>query len=156
MCHFPALEDQIKVAFARFRQERGWTEADLIYSFERFRFTNNVDHVMLVINYFDECTKGSQKLFLENFAYLSRASELPWKVVVTSHKPGALLNELADPWAVNLDLANLNLEPISTSSFEQDMTRLIKLRPDLNLLGDRVYEELQVIQGFDPLSYNGF
>ncbi|KAK5988121.1 Ankyrin-3-like protein [Cladobotryum mycophilum] len=151
MCHYPRLSDRIKVTFARLRQERGWTEADLIYWFERFRFTDEVDHVMFVINYFDECTKGSQKLFLENFAYLSQASEAPWKVVVTSHKPNALSTELHSPWSVNLDLSTLDLETNNTNHFEKDMTRLIKLRPDLILLGDQVREELQVIDGFDPL-----
>lgn len=103
---------------------------------------------MCVINYFDECTTDSRKLFLEKFATISRATESPWKVVVTSHKPGALLNELSGLSCVAVDLATYGLE---TTSVEKDMRRLIKLRPELLLQDRLVREELQRIDELDPL-----
>ncbi|KAM0254706.1 hypothetical protein ACHAQJ_006487 [Trichoderma viride] len=154
ICFYPGIEDRIKMTFARFRQERGWTEADLIYLFERFRFTDQVDHVMFVINHFDECTKGSRKQFLDNFAYLSRASENSWKVVVTSHKPGALSEELSGPWCINLDLnaSGEDLISVADNDSKDDMARLLTARPELHFEPGVIEDQLQYINKFDPLA----
>ncbi|KAL7799020.1 ankyrin repeat-containing domain protein [Trichoderma ceciliae] len=153
ICFYPGVEDRIKTTFARFRQEHGWTEADLIYWFERFRFTEQVEHVMFVINHFDECTKGSRKQFLDNFAYLSQASENSWKVVVTSHKPGALSEELSGPWCVNLDLdaSGKDLISVADTDSKDGMARLLTARPELHFEPSVIKDQLQYIDKFDPL-----
>lgn len=153
ICFYPGVEDRIKMTFARFRQERGWTEADLIYWFERFRFTEQVEHVMFVINHFDECTKGSRKQFLDNFAYLSQASENSWKVIVTSHKPGALSEELSGPWCVNLNLdaSEEDLIDVTNTNSKDDIARLLTARPELHFDSSIIEDQLQYINTFDPL-----
>lgn len=153
MCFNPASGDRIRSTFGRLEQERGWTEADLIYLFERFRFTDQVDHVMFVINHFDECTKGSRKQFLDNFAYLSQASENSWKVVVTSHKPGALSEEFSEPWCINMDLdaSEEELISIANTDSKDDMTRLLTARPELHFEPRVIEDQLQYIDKFDPL-----
>ncbi|UKZ73022.1 hypothetical protein TrVFT333_000661 [Trichoderma virens FT-333] len=145
--------NRIKLTFTRFHEERGWTEADLIYWFERFRFTEQVEHVMFVINHFDECTKGSRKQFLDNFAYLSQASENSWKVVVTSHKPGALSEELAGPWCVNLDLdaSGEDLISIADADAKDDMARLLTARPELHFEPSVIEKQFEYIDKYDPL-----
>ncbi|KAH6609616.1 hypothetical protein Trco_002962 [Trichoderma cornu-damae] len=153
ICFYPGVRDRIKMTFARFRQERGWTETDLIYWFERFRFTEQVEHVMFVINHFDECTKGSRKQFLDNFAYLSQASENSWKVVVTSHKPGALSEELSGPWCVNLDLdaSAEGLISVADTNPKDDMAQLLTARPELHFEPGLIEDQSRYIDKFDPL-----
>ncbi|PTB57717.1 hypothetical protein M431DRAFT_479284 [Trichoderma harzianum CBS 226.95] len=153
LCFYPGVADRIKLTFTRFHEEHGWTEADLIYWFERFRFTEQVEHVMFVINHFDECTKGSRKQFLDNFAYLSQASENPWKVVVTSHKPGALSEELSGPWCVNLDLdaSKEDLINVAETDSKDDMARLLTARPELHFEPSIIEKQLQYIDKYDPL-----
>ncbi|KAL7942120.1 ankyrin repeat-containing domain protein [Trichoderma barbatum] len=153
LCFYPGVADRIKLTFARFHEERGWTEADLIYWFERFRFTEQVEHVMFVINHFDECTKGSRKQFLDNFAYLAQASENSWKVVVTSHKPGALLEELAGSWCVKLDLdaSGQDLINIADTDSKGDIARLLTARPELHFEPSIIEDQLQYIDEYDPL-----
>ncbi|GFP56204.1 ankyrin-3 [Trichoderma asperellum] len=128
----------------------------LYFSFDRYdvRFTDQVDHVMFVINHFDECTKGSRKQFLDNFAYLSQASENSWKVVVTSHKPGALSEEFSGPWCINMDLdaSEEKLISIANTDSTDDMARLLTARPELHFEPRVIEDQLQYIDKFDPLS----
>ncbi|KAH0498228.1 hypothetical protein TgHK011_005494 [Trichoderma gracile] len=155
LCFFPSVDDRIKTTFLRFHEERGWTEDDLIYWFERFRFTEKIDHVMFVINHFDECTKGSRKQFLENFAYIAEASENLWKIVVTSHKPDALSKELDGPWCVNVDLDAESGEESSATLAGDDskdgMARLLTARPELHFEPGLIEEQLKYIERYDPL-----
>ncbi|OTA02295.1 hypothetical protein A9Z42_0026630 [Trichoderma parareesei] len=156
LCFYPSVDDRIKTTFLRFHEERGWTEDDLLYWFERFRFTEKIDHVMFVINHFDECTKGSRKQFLDNFAYLAEASENSWKVVVTSHKPDALSKELDGPWCVNVNLdAESGEEEGSTNlvndDSKDDMARLLTARPELHFEPSLIEEQLKYLETYDPL-----
>ncbi|KAL7814629.1 ankyrin repeat-containing domain protein [Trichoderma aethiopicum] len=155
LCFYPSVDDRIKTTFLRFHEERGWTEDDLIYWFERFRFTEKVEHVMFVINNFDECTKGSRKQFIDNFAYLAEASENSWKVVVTSNRPDALSKELDGPWCVNVNLdAELDKEDlggIAGDGTKDGMARLLTARPELHFELGLVGEELKSIERYDPL-----
>ncbi|TFB03946.1 Ankyrin-3 [Trichoderma ghanense] len=155
LCFYPSVDDRIKTTFLRFHEEHGWTEDDLIYWFERFRFTEKVEHVMFVINHFDECTKGSRKQFLENFAYLAEASENSWKVVVTSHKPDALSKELDGPWCVNVDLdaepGEDSLTNIVDDDSKDDMAHLLTARPELHYEPSLIEDQLRYIEKYDPL-----
>ncbi|KAK2595807.1 hypothetical protein QQS21_006571 [Conoideocrella luteorostrata] len=151
ICHYPHLAGRTKILSTLLHNGRGWTEADLIYWFERFRFTDEIEHVMCVINYFDECTKGSRKPFLDNFARVSQATERPWKVVITSHRPGALLDELAGPSCINLDLTESGVEIDDGESIDGAMKRLVTLRPELQLQDKTVRDQLQQLENLDPL-----
>ncbi|KAL6878817.1 ankyrin repeat-containing domain protein [Trichoderma novae-zelandiae] len=155
LCFYPSVDDRIKTTFLRFHEEHGWTEDDLIYWFERFRFTEKVEHVMFVINHFDECTKGSRQQFLDNFAYLAGASENSWKVVVTSHKPGALSKELDGPWCVNLDLdaepGEENSASVVSNGSKDDIARLLTARPELHYEPALIEDQLGYIDRYDPL-----
>ncbi|SPO04697.1 related to ankyrin 1 [Cephalotrichum gorgonifer] len=151
ICHYPRVSNWVSELFARLDHERGWTEADLVYWFERFRFTNEYDHVMCVINNFDECTKGSRKPFLESFARVAGTSEHPWRVIITSHEPGALLDELPASATTILDLTTLELDDSGTG-VDAAWEPLVKLRPDLLSSEKLVREQLGGIGNVEPLA----
>lgn len=151
ICHYPRLSNRVKALSTLLELERGWTEADLVYWFERFRFTDEIEHVMCVINYFDECTKGSRKPFLDNFSSIAQATERPWKVVITSHTPGALTDELSGPSCATLDLAESGLETYDAEGVDRLVKHLITLRPELHLQESILREQLQQIEKADPL-----
>ncbi|KAK7409059.1 hypothetical protein QQX98_008763 [Neonectria punicea] len=152
ICHHPRLSSPAETLFTRLDHERGWTEADLVYWFQMFRATGEIEQVLCVINHFDECTKGSRAPFLGNFAYISQTCEQPWKVVVTSHQPSALSKELVGLSSVALDLATLDAGSFNAADVEKDMARLIKLRPELLFQEDMVRQELQHIGELEPLA----
>ena len=98
ICQFPQLHTSNLVAFlkVRLRVERSWTEADLMSWFNLAWDAGVVNHVIFVINHFDECVKGSRNAFLQRFLRLARGSEKRHRLVVTSHRPGSLLADLKD------------------------------------------------------------
>ncbi|KAK4209227.1 ankyrin repeat-containing domain protein [Rhypophila decipiens] len=151
ICQFPHNADWTDRLFTQLDLERGWTEADLIYWLERFRFNNDFEHAIYVINHFDECTKGSQQ-FLQKFKYLSANSEGQWKIVLTSHKPGALLGELSDTALTTLDLSTSTDSKNSSAETEGEIKQLMHSRPELLLQESLVRRELAEIAGIDPLA----
>lgn len=152
ICQFPHNEVWTRSFSNQLDFERGWTEADLIYWLERFRFNDQFEQAIYVINYFDECTKGSRKAFLDKFKYLAAASEGQWKVVVTSHKPGVLLGELGDTALTTLDLSASSNLPSSGPNLEENLRRLTQARPELLLQGGLARKELSEIAEIDPLA----
>ncbi|KAM0415652.1 hypothetical protein ACHAPT_013402 [Fusarium lateritium] len=151
--HFPKLNQQLEFLFNQLHNERGWTETDLVQFFEwfrNFRSAGDVEEVMCVINYFDECTSASRKKFLDNFIYVSQNVEMPWKVVVTSHRPGALTEELSGLFCVPIDLAASGLESYADNNVERDLASLTILRPDLLSQDTKVREELKTIEELEP------
>lgn len=148
--HFPRLNQDLEFLFNQLHNEHGWTETDLIQFFEWFRSSDEVEEVICVINYFDECTPASRKKFLDNFVYVSQNVETPWKVVVTSHKPGALTEELSGSFCTSIDLAASGLEPYTDSDNERDLASLTMVRPDLLSLDAKVHEELKTIERLEP------
>ncbi|KAF4451628.1 hypothetical protein F53441_5484 [Fusarium austroafricanum] len=148
--HHPNLTQTINSFFSQLQTERGWTEADLVQSFERFRTSDEVEQTMIVINHFDECTKGSRKLFLDNLIYRHHNDEFPWKVVVTSHKPGALTDELSGPFSVPIDLSSPGMgSPFYHSGASSAFDALLDLRPDI-LPRESASKDIDLIERLDP------
>ncbi|KAH6876599.1 ankyrin repeat-containing domain protein [Thelonectria olida] len=153
--HYPRLGEWIEILSTQLQHERGWTELDLVQLFERFRLSDEIEHVICVLNHFDECTKGSRTAFLESFAYAAQISEITWKVVVTSHKPGALTEELSGalaPFCVTIDLTASGLMPDTKADIEDELSRMTKSRPELTLQSEEVREELHSIANLDLLA----
>lgn len=151
-CQFAHNQDWARNFSALLDFTKGWTEADLVYWLERLRFSHKFEQAIYVINYFDDCTKGSRKAFFDKFKYLAAVSEKQWKVVVTSHKPGALLSDLPDTALTTLDLSTSASLPNSGPDIEEKIKRLTQVRPELLLQHDLVRKELREIAEIDPLA----
>lgn len=153
ICQFPDDDDATQVRLStQLDLEKGWTEADLIHWLERFRFHDPFERAIYVINHFDECTKGSRQAFLQKFKYLAANSEGQWKIVLTSHKPGALLGELSDTALTTLDLSTTTKLTSSSVDTEGEIKRLMHTRPELILQENLVRQELAELVGIDPLA----
>lgn len=144
--YHPRLTKSVDFCLNDLHNQRGWTEIDLIQFFELFRKSLEVEQVIYVINHFDECTKESRKNFLDNFIYRSQMEEAPWKVVVTSQKPGALEDELSGPFCVPI---NLTVSGLEAHNIDMDIVELSKLRPDLTSQDSKVRQELMYIRNLE-------
>ncbi|GAB1317000.1 Ankyrin repeat-containing domain protein [Madurella fahalii] len=154
ICQFPLNKNWADALFTQLDLERGWTEADLVYWLERFRFNDEFEHAIYVINYFDECTKGSRKFFLDKFKYLAASSEGQFKIVVTSHEAGALLGELRDTSVTILDLSETATATRDVVDGNDQVKQLTQARPDLLLQASLLRQELDSIADIDPLARN--
>ncbi|KXX79910.1 Ankyrin-2 [Madurella mycetomatis] len=152
ICQFPLNKNWADALFTQLDLERGWTEADLVYWLERFRFNDEFEHAIYVINYFDECTKGSRKFFLDKFKYLAASSEGQFKIVVTSHEAGALLSELSDTAVTILDLSASAAAKSDYVYGYEKVKQLTRLRPDLILQASLLRQEVDSIADIDPLA----
>ncbi|RBA15538.1 hypothetical protein FPRO05_12612 [Fusarium proliferatum] len=141
--HNPRLGSTINRLCSQIDNEKGWTETDLIQFFEMFRISAEVEQTMIVINHFDECTKGSRKRFLDHIIDKYHKNETPWKIVVTSHEPGALTEELSGPFCVPIDISSEELGDLAMDSFESEIGALIRSRGDLSFSEDQVLTELR-------------
>lgn len=150
--HTRGMSRWVDILFEHLNQEHGWSESDLINWFDYFRCRGPVDSVSCVINYFDECTEASRKAFLEFFSDLARRSEKPWKIAVTSRKPGAILDELSEWPSINLDVAASETAPEDPRDVEKDIARLVQLRPELSVLDNLLREELGGLADLDSLA----
>jgi ankyrin repeat protein len=103
--HFPTVGDTADTQLEQNRRHRSWNYADLLNWFDYYRQIGEIEGISCVINNFDECEPGSRKDFLDVFRYKSQIQERPWRLLITSHKPGALLNELSEAGWLVLDLA---------------------------------------------------
>ncbi|KAF5597987.1 ankyrin 1 [Fusarium pseudoanthophilum] len=148
--HHPRLGPAINRLCSQIENEKGWTETDLIQFFEMFRISAEVEQTMIVINHFDECSKGSRKRFLDHITDKYYNDETPWKIVVTSHEPGALSEELSGPFCVPIDISSGELGDLHTSGFESDIKELLSARGDLAFSGDQIRNELRFTEGLDP------
>ncbi|CAF3585078.1 unnamed protein product [Fusarium graminearum] len=86
-----------------------------------FRISPEVEQTMIIINHFDECTKGSRKMFIKHISRKHYNDETPWKIVVTSHKLGALSEELSGTFCVTVDITSAELEIVIKDCFETDV-----------------------------------
>ncbi|RFU27758.1 hypothetical protein B7463_g8575, partial [Scytalidium lignicola] len=143
--HYPTLAEFVLLQFQHLRRDRAFNESDLLSWFEFFRVRGQIDGVTCVINHFDECGEQSRRKFLQLFSNIAQMHERPWKIVVTSREPCALLNQLAG-WPV-LDLDNA--KPVTEGYNEdgkQDLdsysSHSAKLLPRLSL--DKDFEDKQV------------
>ncbi|VZH95650.1 unnamed protein product [Fusarium fujikuroi] len=148
--HHPKLGPAINRLCSQIENERGWTETDLIQFFEMFRISAEVEQTMIVINHFDECTKGSRKRFLDHITDKYYNDETPWKIVVTSHEPGALSEELSGPFCVPIDISPGEFGDLDADGFENDIQALIGSRGDLTFREEQIHVELRFMEKLDP------
>ncbi|PNP79771.1 hypothetical protein FNYG_06864 [Fusarium nygamai] len=148
--HHPRLGPAINRLCSQIENEKGWTETDLIQFFEMFRISAEVEQTMIVISHFDQCTQGSRKRFLDHVTDKYYNDETPWKIVVTSHEPGALSEELSGPFCVPIDMSSGELGDLHASGFESDIKKLLSARGDLAFRGDQIRTELRFTESFDP------
>ncbi|KAF5650769.1 ankyrin 1 [Fusarium tjaetaba] len=148
--HHPRLGPAINRLCSQIENEKGWTETDLIQFFEMFRISAEVEQTMIVINHFDECSKGSRKRFLDHVTDKYYNDETPWKIVVTSHEPGALMEELSGPFCVPIDMSSLESGDLAVDTFESDIQEMISVRGDLNFRDAQIRDELQFTEKLDP------
>ncbi|KAG9499457.1 hypothetical protein J7337_007913 [Fusarium musae] len=148
--HHPRLGPAINRLCSQIENEKGWTEKDLIQFFEMFRISAEIEQTMVVINHFDECSHGSRQRFLDHVTDKYYNDETPWKIVVTSHEPGALMEELSGPFCVPIDISSLESGELAVDSFESDIQELIRARGDLNLREAQIRDELHFTEKLDP------
>ncbi|RGP76548.1 hypothetical protein FLONG3_5209 [Fusarium longipes] len=148
--HHPRLGPAINRLWSQIDDERGWTETDLIQFFEMFRISAEVEQTMIVINYFDECTKGSRKRFIDHISRKHYNDETPWKIVVTSHEPGTLTEELSGPFSVEVDITCAELEIAVKDSFESDIQQLLQSRGDLGFQEEGIRDQLHFTKKLNP------
>ncbi|KAF5252725.1 hypothetical protein FANTH_2352 [Fusarium anthophilum] len=148
--HHPKPGSAINRLCSQIENERGWTETDLIQFLEMFRASAKVKQTIIVMNYFDECTKASRKIFLDHITKKYYNSESPWKIVVTSIEPGALNEELSGPFCVPIDISSGELGEFAVKSLESDIKALMSSREDLALSEEQIREELRFMEKLDP------
>ncbi|KAF5567238.1 ankyrin 1 [Fusarium phyllophilum] len=148
--HHPRLGPAINRLCSQIENEKGWTETDLIQFFEMFRISAEVEQTMIVINHFDECSQGSRKRFLDHITDKYYNDETPWKIVVTSHEPDALSEELSGPFCVPIDISSEKLGDLAVDSFETDIQALISSRGDLSFREEQIRTELGFTEKLDP------
>lgn len=156
ICQFPRNKEWAEAFFEHLSYERGWTEADLLNWYEKFRFNNEFEDAIFVINHFDQCTNGSRRLFLDRLRFLASHSERQYKIVLTSQKAGALLDDLSGTPITALDLSASTQSPEGgtgrTNFVDETEKRLMQLRPELLIHASLVREQLESIVDIDPLA----
>ncbi|KAH7478285.1 hypothetical protein FOMA001_g9127 [Fusarium oxysporum f. sp. matthiolae] len=148
--HHPKLGPAVNRLCSQIENEKGWTEIDLIQFFEMVRISAEVEQTMIVINHFDECTKGSRKRFLDHITDKYYNEETPWKIVVTSNEPDALSEELSGPFCVPIHISSGELGDLVMDSFESDIQALISSRGDINFREEQIRDELRFMEKLDP------
>ncbi|KAK3320315.1 ankyrin repeat-containing domain protein [Cercophora scortea] len=154
ICHYPRIDGEARSIFNRLLQFRSWTEFDLILWLEYFSCSPELDEVTYVLNNFDQCNQESRQVFLDRFFCVAQGSERPWKIVVTSQVPGALLSELPHPSCVTLLNLTLSENKPPESLNVEDLTQdLCRLRPEIATRRIRalVQQQLSGIIELDPL-----
>jgi ankyrin repeat protein len=145
--HHPSLAEFVLLQFNNLRLDRSMNKVDLLSWFEYFRIRGQIDGVTCVINHFDDCDEASRKRFLDRFTYISERQERPWKIVVTSREPGALLDELSG--CQTLDLDGLLVDAAAT--MHPDSLRLLQLTPRIGSETDSIDKKMAKLDGADPV-----
>ncbi|KAK3987705.1 ankyrin-2 [Cladorrhinum sp. PSN332] len=143
--------------FTQLSNEKGWTEADLIYWLERIRliYYMKAGQVVYVLNHFDQCAKDSREIFMDRFKTLAGGSERQYKIVLTSLHPDNLASQLSGAPITVLNLSTLEVTSPPTArkaTFLEDNEKfLMRARPELYFHASLVHKELQGIVNVDPL-----
>lgn len=145
--HHPSLAEFVLLQFNNLRLDRSMNKVDLLCWFEYFRIRGQIDGVTCVINHFDDCDDASRKRFIRRFAYISERQERPWKIVVTSREPGALLDELSG--CQTLDLDSLLVDAAATT--HPDSLRLLQLTPRIGSETDSIDKKMSRLDKVDPV-----
>ncbi|KAI1213089.1 ankyrin repeat-containing domain protein [Annulohypoxylon truncatum] len=130
------------------RVHRGWKYMDLLDLLSLYYLCINRRRVSCVINNFDDCEPLSRKTFLSSIYSFSENQNMSLKAIVTSHIPGALLEELSSWSVLNLDAAAPTTEnEITADSFDASLQRQ---RPEARAFKTQFEEELKVIAALKP------
>ncbi|KAI2636349.1 ankyrin repeat-containing domain protein [Hypomontagnella submonticulosa] len=146
--HFPTLSRQFNDQFEHQRADRSWNYIDLLHWFEYYRIFGEIEGISCVINHLDECEPVSRKVFLNQFRYVSGTQERPWRVLVTSRQPGALLEELAN-WPI-LDLSQSNPDIDQDAVTDSYRLSLLRERPEVRGCKTQFEEQLKAIATLEP------
>ncbi|KAI0382945.1 ankyrin repeat-containing domain protein [Hypomontagnella monticulosa] len=146
--HFPSLSRQFNDQFEHQRVDRSWNYIDLLHWFEYYRIFGEIEGISCVINHLDECEPVSRKFFLNQFRYVSETQERPWRVLVTSRQPGALLEELSN-WPI-LDLSQSTPETDQDIIADSYRKSLLRERPEVRGFKTRFEEQLKAIMTLEP------
>ncbi|KAJ2990251.1 hypothetical protein NUW58_g3045 [Xylaria curta] len=124
MGHFPTLAKSFTEQLKQQLHDRSMHYEDLFYWFEYYRQMGEVEGISCVLCNFDECEPASRELFLERLRNISQASDRPFRLLVTSHEPRALLSQLADWPALDLDNSAPSLNYISSAVSFESLSRV--------------------------------
>ncbi|KAJ8131366.1 hypothetical protein O1611_g2263 [Lasiodiplodia mahajangana] len=113
--HFPVLNDTFKSQLDQHRYDRSLHITDLLYWFEEYKCRGEVEGISCVLNHLDECEPTSRDLFLNHLRYISQSQERPFRFIITSRQPGALLEELSNWPALDLDSSTYQLNQNSST-----------------------------------------
>ncbi|KAI9768378.1 MAG: hypothetical protein M1840_004987 [Geoglossum simile] len=127
------LDEQYYVLRDRFLFYGGWTEKSYINTLGAMRHVSSGPATLLLLHDLDECSQDSRAVFLDYYKRLSEGSEYPLKVLVTSRKPRALLEELQGWPKINVD----DLAPHADNDMGDETDRLMRLCP-VGDGGDRI------------------
>ncbi|KAK9783756.1 putative ZZ-type domain-containing protein [Seiridium cardinale] len=153
--HFPTITDTATGQFTQHRLQRSWNYNDLLYWFDCYRQIGEIEGISCVINHFDECDPASRKDFLDVFRHKSQTEERPWRLLITSRKPGILADELHEAgWPV-LDLEKMapstnDAQPVMMTTNDTIKHALMARHPELRCYGELIDHEFRTIANLEP------
>ncbi|KAF7952197.1 uncharacterized protein EAE97_001694 [Botrytis byssoidea] len=111
----------------RFLNYHSWTNQHLLNFIYFLPITDSIDNVRFIINGIDGCGEDCG-WFLANLAFISKTSETPFKVIVTSKNHQPILSKCL---TINMDQHNSNLTPQlkAPSAVAYALLRLFQERP---------------------------
>ncbi|RDW65062.1 hypothetical protein BP6252_10713 [Coleophoma cylindrospora] len=156
-CHYPTLYI-IEVFFRRTQKERGWSEADLMKWFEYCTVrVESIDDLRIILHQFDECDASSRKVFVDLIARDSEMFEVPWKILVTSRKPGELEQELLNWPTIEITQMSGNLiqdyfdgATLDTNTFSNPSAKWFRFYR----LGDQMQQRLVQLKELEPIAHS--
>lgn len=102
----------------------GWSEKSCLAVFETLRSRITDATTLILLHDLDECEQESRKQFLDYYRGLSERTELPLRLLVTTRRPGSLLEELQGFPHINVDELALPDDCLRLSDVDDHLTRL--------------------------------
>lgn len=125
----------------------GWNYMDTFHNFEVYCLGGS-RKISCLINNLDECEPVSRKAFLDSFRNLSERRTGLFKVIATSSKPGALLEELSS-WPI-LDLGLAAPAKMNGEAAVSFKLYLQRQRPEIRGCETLIENELEVVGSLEP------
>lgn len=147
--HFPSIKGVLMQQLLIDRLQRSWDFGDLICWLDRYRRVGVIKGISCILDHFDECEPISRKHFLDHFRYKSTSQERPFRLLVTSLKAGALIDELSSAnWPV-IDLVQAAPPMNDAASRSASGPSLMACRTDLRAYKGAIEEEIRSIAALD-------
>ncbi|KAI1460619.1 ankyrin repeat-containing domain protein [Annulohypoxylon moriforme] len=135
-------------SFDGYRIRHLWNQMDPPTFFSLLHNTDSRIRIYCIINSFDECEDSSRKAFLDSLHCLPNVVKRRFRIVVTSSKLGALLQELSDWPVLEIDkFSPVTDDEGNANSVEAHFQRI---RPEVRAYGARYEEELKTIASLEP------